>query len=192
MDYIKLSREDLYELVWSKPMSHIAPKLGISDRGLGKTCTRLDIPVPGRGYWQKLKKGLQVEKEDLPSCPEGSRPYASFPGPYEKPEPIVLPEAGIEKKAQEYESRENNRIIVPNEIHRYHPLVKGTLDSLLESIWQKQGIYEAHGGKVLDLSCTKECAPRAARIYQTLIQNLMKRGFTIRVDSGRSGVEMAE
>lgn len=47
---IKLSREEIYELVWNKPMIHLAPELGISDRGLGKTCMRLEIPIPGRGY----------------------------------------------------------------------------------------------------------------------------------------------
>lgn len=164
-------------------MMHIAPELGISDRGLGKTCSRLEIPVPGRGYWQKLERGQQVEKEELPPCPQGCQSYAWFRGPYEKPEPIILPEAGIVKEAQELEAKAANRIIVPYTIHSYHLLVKRTLESILAAKWDKQGIYQADGEQVLDLSCTKECAPRAAKIFQVLIQNLEKRGYSISVSS---------
>ena len=46
---LTLSRDDLYELVWSKPMRDLAKDFGISDVGLAKRCRRLGIPVPGRG-----------------------------------------------------------------------------------------------------------------------------------------------
>ena len=35
-----LKRSALHALVWSKPMTHIARDLGISDVGLAKTCRR--------------------------------------------------------------------------------------------------------------------------------------------------------
>jgi hypothetical protein len=35
-----LSREDLYELVWSKPMRELAKDFGISDVALAKRCHR--------------------------------------------------------------------------------------------------------------------------------------------------------
>jgi len=54
-----LSREDLYELVWSKPMRDLAKDFGISDVGLAKRCRRLGIPVPGRGYWARIDAGQQ-------------------------------------------------------------------------------------------------------------------------------------
>lgn len=186
MDSIKLSREELYEMVWSKPMMHLAPELGISDRGLAKTCTRLEIPVPGRGYWQKIERGQQVEKEELPPLSEGCQPYAWFYGPSEKPEPIVVPEAGIIKEAQEFEAKASSRIVVPDSIRRYHPLVQRTLDLLLEAPWDRQELYRSHGERALDLSCTKESAHRAARIYHVLIQSFEKRGYSISVDPGYS------
>lgn len=57
---IFLKREELYKLVWSEPVSKLARGYGLSDRGLGKICKRLEIPVPGRGYWQMKKKGLKI------------------------------------------------------------------------------------------------------------------------------------
>ena len=61
-----LSREDLYELVWSKPMRELAKDFGISDVTLAKRCQRLAIPVPGRGYWARVDAGQQRYRPQLP------------------------------------------------------------------------------------------------------------------------------
>lgn len=50
---IRLNREELYEQVWSMPMTKLARQYEISDVGLAKICKKLEIPVPGRGYWAK-------------------------------------------------------------------------------------------------------------------------------------------
>ena len=47
----RLSRKELYELVWSEPMKILAPRFGISDVGLRKACDRAEIPTPGPGHW---------------------------------------------------------------------------------------------------------------------------------------------
>lgn len=62
---VTLSREDLYELVWSKPMSELAKDFRISDVALAKRCKRLGIPVPGRGYWARVDAGQQPYRPKL-------------------------------------------------------------------------------------------------------------------------------
>ena len=52
---IELRRQDLYEQVWAKPMRALAREYGVSDVALKKHCTRLNIPVPGRGYWGQTR-----------------------------------------------------------------------------------------------------------------------------------------
>ncbi|QBJ16464.1 hypothetical protein EYD00_23650 (plasmid) [Agrobacterium sp. 33MFTa1.1] len=47
----KLSREELFALVWEKPTSEIAKELGLSDVAIGKLCTKLQVPKPPRGNW---------------------------------------------------------------------------------------------------------------------------------------------
>lgn len=49
-------------------MVKIAKEFGISDRGLAKTCQRLEVPVPPRGYWAKLRAGKEVSKLPLPEA----------------------------------------------------------------------------------------------------------------------------
>ncbi|WP_133123983.1 hypothetical protein [Phyllobacterium zundukense] len=61
------TRRELHELVWSKPLSELAPILGISDRGLAKICTRHLVPSPPRGYWAKLEAGQPVKITPLRS-----------------------------------------------------------------------------------------------------------------------------
>lgn len=39
------SRVELYELVWAKPMTHLAKQLGLSDVGLRKICVKFGIPL---------------------------------------------------------------------------------------------------------------------------------------------------
>src|SRR5947207_1737367 len=63
---LTLSRKDLYELAWSKPMRELDEDFGISDVALAKRCRRLAIPVPGRGYWARVDAGQQPYRPQLP------------------------------------------------------------------------------------------------------------------------------
>lgn len=65
-----VSREELYEQVWSKPMTKVAADYGVTGTALKKTCDRHHIPTPERGYWAKLEHGKPVRKEPLPPLPE--------------------------------------------------------------------------------------------------------------------------
>ena len=62
-----LSRDELYELVWSKALSSLAKDFGISDVALGKRCRRLKIPIPGRGYWARVEAGQKPARPKLPA-----------------------------------------------------------------------------------------------------------------------------
>ena len=60
------SRVELFDLVWSKPMTHLAKELGLSDVGLRKICVKFGIPLPPRGYWSRLQFGKQDPRPELP------------------------------------------------------------------------------------------------------------------------------
>jgi hypothetical protein len=66
----RYNRETLYQEVWSSPTRDVAKKYGVSDVALGKTCKKLLIPLPGRGYWNKVSAGKRVPKRPpLPPVP---------------------------------------------------------------------------------------------------------------------------
>lgn len=62
----RFSRKEFFDLMWSKPIKDIAPQFGISDVALAKFCRSKGIPLPGRGYWAKLKAGKKVPAARLP------------------------------------------------------------------------------------------------------------------------------
>jgi hypothetical protein len=65
-DHLKLTREELYGLVWAKPMTGVARDFQISDRAMAKVCAKKQVPVPPRGYWAKMNAGMTVPKPPLP------------------------------------------------------------------------------------------------------------------------------
>lgn len=61
----EINRYELYERIWSRPMSKVATEYGLSDVGLAKACERLEIPRPPRGYWARVAHGHVVERPPL-------------------------------------------------------------------------------------------------------------------------------
>lgn len=63
-----LSRSELYDMVWTKAVSKIAPELGISDVALRKRCVKHAIPLPDNRYWGRLYAGKPVQRTPLPKA----------------------------------------------------------------------------------------------------------------------------
>ena len=61
-----VTREELYELVWSQPMIRVAEKFEVSGSYLARVCTELRVPRPERGYWAKLAVGKAPQRPALP------------------------------------------------------------------------------------------------------------------------------
>ncbi len=59
-DTVLVTREILYEQVWTTPMMRLAKDYGVSGNALAKTCRKLGVPVPPRGYWTKLQHGKKT------------------------------------------------------------------------------------------------------------------------------------
>jgi len=59
-------REKLYEEVWQRPVYEVAKDYKVSGVYLGKVCKTLRVPVPPRGYWEKIKNGKKVKRPKLP------------------------------------------------------------------------------------------------------------------------------
>lgn len=81
MEKMSVSRQELYDLVWSAPISQLAKNYGIVDRQLRKICNDFNIPVPQNGYWQKLKYNKPLKKIALvPSDDEDKKIVLSAKG----------------------------------------------------------------------------------------------------------------
>lgn len=61
-----MTREELYSLVWSKPMIKLAEEFKVSGSYLARVCTLLNVPRPTRGYWALLAVGKAPNAIPLP------------------------------------------------------------------------------------------------------------------------------
>lgn len=82
----ELNRDELYERVWTTPMRTLAGECGVSDVALAKTCHRLGIPTPPRGYWAQLAAGKRVI--DRPPLPPATRGQIGFRIAVGAPRPV--------------------------------------------------------------------------------------------------------
>ncbi len=69
-EVLMVSRRELFDQVWSEPMTKVAPKYGLSDVGLAKVCKKHQIPRPPVGYWAKREHGKATPKPALPEPDE--------------------------------------------------------------------------------------------------------------------------
>src|SRR5205809_4935972 len=129
---VTLTREQLYDLVWNEPTRTIAARYGLSDRGLAKICMRLDVPVPGRGFWAKKAAGQELWRPRLPPLPPTAPPNErqvtmSVGAPRTiKPAP---PDTAARRQAL-LEQDPDRLIRVPRSLTDPHALVERTADSL--------------------------------------------------------------
>ena len=175
-----VSREALYEEVWRDPMTIVAPRYGLSDVGLMKICKKLRIPVPGRGYWAKVKAGRPTRKLPLLTLAVGAR---TPPGPI----PLSVQEAALRARVQDalLQTRRNQPAIsVPSELIDPHPLVRAAAARLRQRDgWGHTAGVRSATKEVLDIQVTKSCLDRALRLMDTLLKALETSGFTARVDT---------
>jgi hypothetical protein len=132
----QLSRQQLYDLVWSTPMRTLAAQFGISDVGLKKTCYRAVIPTPDRGHWAKKEAGKKTFQVALPLRAPGmsdevviARGQNYWPSEVTEKELLELVPAGPEFPEPLEAVRERiaavvGRVSTPHKVTRWHPLIE--------------------------------------------------------------------
>lgn len=174
------NREELYAEVWEQPLVKVAPRYGISAVALGKVCQKLQIPLPGRGYWVKKEFGKPVER--LPLLPGKNLPVVQrfkFPpregataaGPNALEETPSDPEC---LRILEFESR----VIKIDPDAKWHSLVKTAKRILKQTKPDDRGILQppCYREPCLDLHVSKESLGRALVFVNAVILTLEAEG----------------
>lgn len=175
-----LSREELYEQVWSEPVSRLTPGYGLSDVGLAKICREMRIPLPGRGYWQQKAAGKKVRRPRLSPLPDGSPQSLrkiTFAPPEVRTE--TRSEPGVVTEQRQYESLPGHRIAVPEQLGKPHPLVERTRVATRRLKPDDRGIVTVWDKQVLDIQVTQGLMERALRIMDALLKALEQRGYSV-------------
>lgn len=178
----RLTREELYELVWAEPMHTLAPRYGISDVALKKHCKRMRVPTPWRGYWAKKAAGKTLRRTPLPKLP-ASVPASSmtvvFGRPAKPPADEAAETTGPVADQERFEALSENRLTVPELLSNPHPLVAASILLFRKAKSDGQHRLMPSGKKCLNLSVSLGSADLAMLIYDTLLKALDQRGYAV-------------
>lgn len=176
---IKLSRDELYEKVWAQPVSVVAKEYGISDVGLAKMCRRLEVPIPGLGYWAKKQHGKPVEQVPLPPPPADTKLEVTI-NTYRKvaPDPEQLEKATEIIDAEELEA---NEVTVPDVLTDPHPAVARSLKLLGKAKAGADGLVHVSDAKCLPVTVSPQQLDRALRIMDALLKAFDARGYAVTI-----------
>jgi len=174
-------REQLYTEVWETPLIKLAPKYCISAVALGKVCRKLQIPLPGRGYWAKKEMGKPVVRISLPVVKDLPvvRRFKTTPTNCAKPDgkqvepppddPELIQIASIE--AQSFpidpETKQHKLVVATGRILRHaRPDEKGMLNGPWNEPW-------------LDIRVSKSSLNRALLLMNTIVHAIEKEHGTV-------------
>ncbi|HEX8542690.1 MAG TPA: hypothetical protein VF671_13395 [Pseudomonas sp.] len=169
MDQNRVQRETLYAEVWATPMLTLAPKYGVSAVFLRRVCVRLDIPIPGRGYWAKRQSGQKLKIPPLPKAKLGE------PAEWRKGDNLPRP-AAIEVVEVAQKRTGSKRAMV---IGSLEPFTAGSVAS--------DGYLKPAKRNLPDIIVTELTLRRAASVLVKLATALRTAGHHMSVACGDSG-----
>jgi hypothetical protein len=186
-EQITLTRQELYDKVWTKSIVKLAEEFGLSDRGLAKICQRYDIPRPGLGYWAKLEYGKKVEKKPLPSNPQFDK------------EPIIINPIADDILCQHEKKRTIQvKSFIPiltnlNDIKELHPAVIPLTKINFEKSFRKESLVDARK-TCFDISVGPTNTRRVILLIDAIIKAVERRGhkFSIETEKREYGSERYE
>ena len=183
------NREELYAEVWEKPLVKVSAKYDISAVALGKVCRKLQIPLPGRGYWTKKEFGKPVEKSPLPEAdnlPVVRRMKNVFANPMNREEDNA---AEVENDPELMRIATMKNTVIPvNANAKFHKFVEQTRRTLKEAHEDSRGILIRPGGEpTLNIRVSKKMLDRALRSMNAFVLKIESEGFTLQVERKENG-----
>lgn len=172
-------RESLYELVWSEPVSKLAPQFGLSGVGFAKMCKRLGVPLPSRGFWARKQAGQSPRRPPLPKAKTDHDQKVQLRR-LNNNEQIAFAEA----KQKAAEAKKGMREIeFPRELVDPHPLIRAAANRLKRKAgWSHHKGLRAAPDEILHIEVTEGSLDRALLIMDVLVKALANSSGEIRIN----------
>lgn len=176
-----MTRNELYNLVWSKPISKIIEEYEIGYQGLKELCYKHDVPMPKNGYWQKLSYNKIVEESALPPSKSNFDIILSKQGDNA---PVQYDGSDLNTLKRAIKLNKSLPIEVPEKLIKPHRLVVEAKQSLanakVSSFRELAGLYCTSTG-IFDLYVSKEMIKRSLIFCDMLIKLFESRGHKVEV-----------
>jgi hypothetical protein len=169
-------RDTLYEEVWSEPMTTVALRYGVSSVALAKMCRRLNVPMPGRGYWAKKVAGHEVSRRPLPPLKSGQSTEHMVT---RWVDPLTAPVVdGGEHRRLLAQERVNSKPVVAETLIDPHPLITASM-KVLRSFDAARSAPARQTDRCLAISVGPPLLERALRVMDALLKAYEARGHRV-------------
>lgn len=187
MEKTLFTRQELYNLVWTEPISRLSEKLNIKDSTLRKICHNSNIPLPDASYWGKFKFNKPVIKKELPE--DNSVPNEINISQSEQ----IVEDYSTEYFLRIYKSLNKDLFKVPLKLSSPDSLTTAAYKKLLDpnSRYSRDGMIFPGSG-FLDIKVFPQSLERAIRIFDTVIKFLKYRGYNIKLNGDETIVVIKE
>jgi hypothetical protein len=175
---IRLTREEIYQLVWEQPMTEIAKKYIISDVGFRKQCIRMNIPIPIAGYWAKVRVGQRIKRPLLPAKCKGP----AFVDLAERPPEQPVKNVSELKAMTKVLATKKLPFKVPDRLTNPDPLVVTAKASLTRMTNVNHPGMAVTAKGELDIRVSPTNAGRALRFMDTMLKCVRARGYVFELD----------
>lgn len=175
MKEIRLTREELFEMVLKEPLTVISERYHINYQELRGIYIEMKIPVPSGGHWSKLRWGKPVTIPILPLNTSGKQEIVLFES--EPGETDII--SDIHKKEEGCNTEP--KFIVPQKLTNPDILItkaKEFFEAHKGGYWGSN-IRFLEGKDVLSIDVRYTNLGRALRIFDTVIKILRSRGHDI-------------
>ena len=178
MGKVEVTRQELYNLVWSKPMSKLALEYNLSDNGLRKICKKFDIPLPQLGHWQKIQFNKKVKIIPLPKDFKGEDSITLNKGETKVNDGIT----NFSKLLKEITDDTALSFKVPDKLSNPDKLISEAKENLANKSKEKYGTYRGittTSNDIINISVAPKNCNRALRIMDKIIKLLKQRGHNV-------------
>lgn len=192
VEEVRISRDELYEMVWSERLSEVSKRYYISENGLIKKCRELNIPMPNLKYWIQLKDATNPPSRiPLPTHAEHSTIYLKLRDEYEKTKESVQKKIFNIKK--EIEEDSNINLKVPDRLTNPDPLISRAKDKFSKKHRDKEDkhLSDYNEGRI-GIYVSTDLSSRALRFMDTMIKAFRNRGFHFVNHNGSTRLVMFE
>ena len=179
MDKIKLTRKELYDLVWAESLRALARRFNIQYSYLRKICKDMNVPVPPNGHWSKLKFWKPVIVIKLPPNFAGTNEIVWQPVRGLTENSTNLSE--IKSIVEEIKADRALPLKVPRRLTNPDKLIMSAERSLTEhplAWWNTRGMVRTVRQE-FDIRVSPANINRALRFLDTFIKLLRARGHDI-------------
>lgn len=175
---MQMTRLELYKRVCDKPLSKVAPELGISGMALAAICKRYQVPYPGSGYWTRKSFGLSAE---LPALPEASDETIEILPSVAKPR---------KKRTVQEDTARKPKPVAKSRGPARHPLLFGVEEHLRKTRDIKDSEFLKPYKRILpDLISSKAALLRGISIANELYVALSKQGYPVHIARSSSNLK---